>query len=88
MSTPEINANTCIYRYTRQKILLDDGKSLIPPEGIPVEGLCWVRRDFRGLLMNCEYPFSSENCHRSKNSDFCEELWAKSLGLNKAPPKI
>ena len=82
----EKNANTCIYRYTRQTILLDSEKNLIPPEGIPNEGLCWVRRDSRGLLLTgCEYLFS-KSCHKSQNSDFCDEPWAQNLTSDYSKP--
>jgi len=73
----EKNANTCIYRYTRQTILPDSEKMRISREGIPGEGLCSVKRNREGFLPICDHLLPGEICPRRNNSDFCNEPWAK-----------
>lgn len=66
----------CSYLVTRETIILGSEDVEIPPEGIPSEGLCYVRR-FGQTLRQCNFPFSKEDCRRRKNNDFCEEPWAR-----------
>jgi hypothetical protein len=66
----------CGYLVTKGTIVLGSEERMIPPTGIPHQGLCSVHRDGQ-FYKPCDFPLSKESCHLRRFSDFCQEPWAR-----------